>query len=126
MAVIAGDGDERVVMIAPTAGGPPRAIYRTSDDDQLMGTAWTRGGGRVLAFRRLPKGGGGEVWSIPTNGGSPEKSPLRIQPSEGAAVSPEGPAVSPDGTQVAFVGGSRKSEIWVMTGLFQDTKAAVR
>jgi hypothetical protein len=32
--------------------------------------------------------------------------------------------VSPDGTQVAFGGINSKSEVWVMTGLFQDAKPA--
>jgi Tol biopolymer transport system component len=109
------DGPAQLIMVAPTAGGPPREIYRT-DGVGFTGTTWAQDAGHVLAFRGAD-GGGGAVWSIPTKGGSPEKSPLRIKPSET-------PAVSPDGTQIAFVGGKRTSEIWVMTGLFPDAKPA--
>ena len=103
------------VMVAPAAGGPPREIYRGAEDVSFSGISWARDGGHILAFRRVPAGG--EVWSFPTRGGSPEKSALRVQPSEQ-------PAVSPDGTQVAFVGGHKDSEIWIMTGLFPDAKPA--
>jgi hypothetical protein len=110
-------GRGRGLMAVPTAGGQPREFYRFPDEVNYdMNIAWTQDGRHVLAFRPLPNGG--EVWSIPTNGGSPEKSPLRIRPSEGKKL-------SPDGTQIAFVGGNRSSEIWVMTGLFQDAKPAV-
>jgi hypothetical protein len=115
MAFIAVDGSATLVMVAPTAGGPPREILRHADIGYYFtGTAWTEDGGHVLAFCRV-----GEIWSLPAKGGSPEKSPLNIRPSEP-------PVVSPDGTQVALVGGKYSSEIWVMTGLFPDAKAAVR
>ncbi len=114
MAFTSGGERGRLVLVAPTAGGPARELYR-SDNLNLVSTAWTQDGSHVLAFRRLPAGG--EFWSFPTQGGSPEKSSLRMRPSEP-------PAVSPDGTQIAFVGGNRTSEIWVMTGLFQDGKPA--
>jgi Tol biopolymer transport system component len=116
VAFIARDGPATTIMIAPTAGGPPREIGRVTHD--LVGqTTWTPDGGRVLTFRALVSGG--ELWSFPTKGGSPEKSSLRVRPSAGETT-----AVSPDGTQIAFVGGSFKAEVWVMTGLFQNTKAA--
>lgn len=120
MAFAVWDGSTALLMVAPTAGGPPREIYRAPADVSLAGSftgiTWTQDGGHVLAFRRLPDGGG-EVWSLPTKGGSPEKSPLHVRPSEQ-------PVVSPDGTRVAFVAGNNKSEVWVMTGLFQDAKLA--
>jgi hypothetical protein len=103
------------VMVAPAAGGPPREIYRGAEDVSFSGISWARDGGHILAIRRVAAGG--EVWSFPTRGGPPEKSALRVQPSEQ-------PAVSPDGTQVAFVGGGKDSEIWVMTGLFPAAKPA--
>jgi Tol biopolymer transport system component len=117
---ISPDGQQRAfvsrgaLMVAPTAGGPPRAISGLPSSG-VSSLAWTRNGSHVLVFRRAAQGPGGEVWSISLKGGSPEKSTLRMQPSGE-------PAVSPDGTQIAFVGGGRKSEIWVMTGLLQDAK----
>jgi hypothetical protein len=58
---------------------------------------------------------GGEIWSIPTKGGTPEKSPIHVRPDEQ-------PVVSPDGTQIAFVGRKSSQELWVMTGLLPATK----
>jgi hypothetical protein len=109
------DGLAQSVMVAPTAGGQPREIYRGTDRPYFAGIAWTQDGGHVLVLHPLDHGG--EIWSLPTKGGSPEKSPLRLRPSET-------PAVSPDGTQIAFVGGDGSSEIWVMTGLFPTAKPA--
>jgi len=61
VAFIARDGPATTIMIAPTAGGPPREIGRVNYD--LVGqTAWTPDGGRVLSFRALVSGG--ELWSF--------------------------------------------------------------
>ena len=109
-----GTGAGYVVMVAPTAGGPPRELGRLPDDHVFItATAWTPDGGHVLALR-FPNSRG-EVWSIPAGGGLPEKSTL------GMGVS--SPAVSPAGTQVAFVGTNTLGEVWVMTGLFPDAKS---
>ncbi len=104
-----------VLMVASTADGAPREIFRVTDNLSLRSTAWTQDGSHVLAFRG--PAARGSIWSFPTDGGSPEISPLRMRPSEM-------PAISPDGTQVAFVGGSTTAEIWVMTGLLPSAKTA--
>jgi Tol biopolymer transport system component len=114
---IAEDGLAQLIMVAPTAGGTAHELFRSTDDLRATGTTWTRDGARVLVFCVRSNGKGGEVWSLPVTGGQPEKSPLRILPTEA-------PAVSPDGTRVAFVGGSEKSEIWAMSGLFPEAKPA--
>ena len=116
IAFTAFQGADHLLMVASTAGGPPREIYRVTDGLSLCCSAWTQDGGHVLAFRGPASRG--TIWSFSTNGGPPEKSQLRVRPSET-------PAVSPDGTQIAFVGGSNSSEIWVMTGLFPGTKPLV-
>ena len=77
---------------------------------------WMPDGGHLVLLRRLPAGG--ELFSISTKDGSVEKSTLRIKTQD------LGGTVSPDGTQLAFVGGDNKAEIWVMTGLFQEAKPA--
>ena len=117
MAFIAMDEHEQLLMAAPTAGGPPREIYRVSDNPPLRATAWTLDGGHILAFRGpAPRGA---IWSFPTNGGTPEESQVQVRPAEM-------PAVSPDGTQIAFVGYNNSKEVWVMTGLFKDGTAAAK
>ncbi len=103
------DRDGQALMVVPTAGGAPREIYRRTEDRRLRGTDWTPDGSFVVAMCGPSPG---SIWSIPTRGGSPVRSPLRMRPSEK-------PAISPDGRQIAFVGGSNTSEIWVMTGLFK-------
>ncbi len=117
VAFIARDPLGTSIMIAPSAGGPSREIYRGTNDGYFWSTAWARDGGHLLALHNQAPMPGGELWSFPAKGGPPEKSPLRVRPSEK-------PAVSPDGTQIAFVGGSAKSEVWVMTGLLKDAKKA--
>jgi hypothetical protein len=54
-------------------------------------------------------------------GGPPEESALHLEVNATLNLNS---AVSPDGTQFAFVGGGRKPEVWVMTGLFPDSKSA--
>jgi Tol biopolymer transport system component len=112
----------RLVMIAPTAGGPAREIYRSEDFRLRDALDWTKDGSRVLAFYDGGHGSG-ELWSFPLKGGSPEKSALHVGAN---ATIDLNSAVSPDGTQFAFVGGGRRPEVWVMTGLFQGAKAASR
>jgi Tol biopolymer transport system component len=109
------EADEDAVIVASVGDGLPRELYR-SNGEAFRFTAWTLDGGHVLAFRRT-LGGEGDVLSIPTKGGKPEKFPMRIAANEQ-------PVVSPDGTQIAFVAYGRKPEIWVMTGLFGNEKAA--
>ena len=101
-------------MVAPTAGGPAREL--SGPIPIVQSTTWTQDGGHVLA---IAVAGQLEAWSYPIGGGAPEKSPLRM-----SIAGSDAPMISPDGSQVAFVGGSYKSEIWVMTGLFKDSKSA--
>jgi Tol biopolymer transport system component len=113
--------DHRLVMIAPTAGGPPREIYRDEDLYRVGATVdWTQDGSRVLAFYDGGHGNG-ELWSFPVKGGPPERSALHV--GANATISLNS-AVSPDGTQFAFVGGGRKPEVWVMPSLFPPAKTA--
>jgi Tol biopolymer transport system component len=115
MVFLSWDGPAHTVIVVPTAGGAPRELYRDSDDDLIFeASAWMPDGGHVVLL--CSKSGGGEVWSFPTKGGPPERSSL---PAQSSKYKPE---VSPDGTQIAFVGGNRKPEIWVMTGLLPDTR----
>lgn len=101
----------QVVLAAPIPAGQPRELHRFpgNDDYFVTGLAWTPDKRHVLVFRR--KRSGGEVWAIPTQGGSPVRSPIALKPSEP-------PAVSPDGTQVAFVARENKTEIWTLTGIW--------
>ena len=111
---------QRLVMIAPTAGGSSREIYR-DDYPYRLGSPldWTQDGSHVLAFYSGP--GREELWSFPVKGGPPEESALHLEVNATLNLNS---AVSPDGTQFAFVGGGRKPEVWVMTGLFPDSKSA--
>ncbi|MBI4910908.1 MAG: PD40 domain-containing protein [Acidobacteria bacterium] len=117
MAFIVGDDPNTpAVMVAPTAGGSPREIYRAAEAVKLHGrTNWTHDSRHVLAFRFMPSGG--ELWSFPTKGGPPEVSSMRVRPIQE-------PFVSPDGTQIAFLGGNTGTEIWVMTGLLPKSTLA--
>jgi hypothetical protein len=98
-------------MTAPTQGGPPTGICHVPDETSFSNVAWTADGQHVLAFRTLPSGG--EIWSIPVTGGSPEISAIRVHPIEP-------PAISPDGSHIAFVGSKFRGELWALTGLLQD------
>ena len=111
----------RSVMIAPTAGGTPREIYRDESGYRLGDTLdWTQDGSHLLAFYAEP--GRGELWSFPVKGGPPEKSALQ-EGFQGLNIGLN-TAVSPDGTQFAFVGGGRKPQVWVMPSPFPSAKTA--
>lgn len=106
-------GGDRL-MVVPTKGGAPREVFRRGQKEGwFTGMAWSRDGKRILAFHRTQLGG--ELLSIPVDGGPVHSSPIKVTPSEQ-------PAVSPDGTQIAFVGGNWKSEIWMLTGLLADPR----
>lgn len=106
---------QRTLVVVPSSGGEMREIYRFDPNDgAIAGLAWTKDGSKVLVFQTRENATGGEIRSIPLDGGPILKSSIHVRPSER-------PVVSPGGTQVAFVGGSRKSEIWMVTGLLGDS-----
>ena len=114
LAILVRYRDHGSVMIVPTAGGSPREIYR-NEDAPIASLDWAQDGAHVLAFASAGGSVGGELWSFPVKGGPPQKSSLHMR-FNGAA------AVSPDGRQIAFVGGSRRPEVWTMPGLFPPAK----
>lgn len=107
LAVLAADKDY-ALMIAPAAGGPPRDLYRGKDRLE-GGLAWTADGKQVLAFRHEQRQAA--IWSFPASGGPPEKSTPYVGIKGDCAA-------SPDGTQIAFVGGGVKREIWIASDIF--------
>ena len=104
----------RSLLVAPVAGGPSRELY-SGKNPIREGLDWTADGKHVLAF--YDDRDKTELWSFPTAGGPPEKSALQV-PLNSFFTS----SVSPDGSHIAFVGGTNKKEVWVMTGLSHPTE----
>jgi len=110
IAFIRGKGGKRSVMVAAVSGGEPRELYRDGDGEiSYRGLAWTKDGKHVLAFSS--ERGREAVFSLPVEGGPPQKSPVHVR------LSSPGTAISPDGRQIAFVGGGRDISILQTTGL---------
>jgi Tol biopolymer transport system component len=113
VAFIAGTNTGPAVMVAPSAGGTPRELYR-GPGRFFNTTLWTQDGAHVLVFSHTQSGS--DAWSIPVKGGAPEKSSLRLSPGNAA--------VSPDGTQIVFAAGKGGPGVWAMTGLVPEAKPA--
>jgi len=73
---------------------------------------WSKDGHRV--FFKLQ---GGDIYSIPAEGGSPQ--PLGIGPH-----SPYFLSLDPDGTQLVFADEQWNNQLWVLKNVFSDAKAA--
>ena len=104
--------NERVVKIAPLAGGEPRELFRTK------GTAasiqWRADGRHVVVGASDREDA--VLWLVPMDGGKPpQKSTL------GKGVL--GPCLHPDGRQVAFYNRSEAGgEVWVMENFLPPAK----
>jgi Tol biopolymer transport system component len=120
VAYLASFDPDRVLTIAPIAGGAARELKRETFAMQGLTEPllWSPDGNHLLVFGR--EYGAEALWSFPAKGGAPQKSPLHVGLTDYSSA-----AVSPDGTQIAFVGGKRKFEIWQLTGLFPAPKAPV-
>jgi hypothetical protein len=109
---------DRVLTIASIAGGAPRELHREvfAMRGLMEPLIWTPDGTHLLVFSS--DYGREALWSFPVKGGPPQKTALLVPVNNNFTA-----AVSPDGTQIAFVGGRRKFEIWQLTGLLPAAKA---
>ena len=106
------DGNREVYVI-PAKGGEPRRLTYTStnsrDDlgDRMgpnnMVMTWTNDGKQILYRNRISDGFAGQLWTIPVEGGMPNKLPL---PEGGWA------SYSPDGSKMAYNRVMREFRTW--------------
>ena len=99
------------IVTLSAGGGEPKEVYRSSPQwgDAVV---WSKDGHRV--FFKLQ---GGDIYSIPAEGGSPQ--PLGI-----GLHSPYFLSLNPDGTQFVFTDEQWNNQLWVLKNLFGEASAA--
>lgn len=97
------------IALLPVAGGEPRDIFESSNAliQSRGGLQWTPGGEELLVVTRpFDPPGPQELWIMPAAGGEPR----RLFAFENMYHV----RLHPDGRRIAFTGGTRRGELWVM------------
>ncbi len=110
--------------VSPAAGGGARELFRPQGQDDFgsfqEGLAWSPDG-RAIIFgtnhQTGSQGGATELWSIPAEGGKPQKLGLAMTGLRGLRF-------HPDGRRVAFTAGGSKDEVWVLENFLPAFKVA--
>ena len=109
-------------MLMPTTGGAPRELLQVRPPESIRPNelAWTRDG-QYLLFVKAQSQQPASLWRISVKGGEPQPLGLKMEGISDLRL-------HPDGRQIAFTGGERKLEIWVMENFLataQKGKASV-
>jgi len=105
LAVSVARDPEAVLLIVPVDGGPARELLRVPETG-AFGMGWTPDGRRIL-FSRRGNFENRELWQVPVEGGEARSTGLTMW---GLAEF----RIHPDGRRIAFTGGGRQSEVWVL------------
>ena len=115
--------DTENVMVLDIASGSVRELLRIPPPEFVFSADWTRDG-QYLIFAKVHPQQPASLWRIPVKGGEPQRLELTMSGLRDL----RGLRVHPDGRQLAFTGGERKLEIWVMENFLpavQKGKASV-
>lgn len=114
------EGREHTILsVLPAAGGPLKEIFRRQAPagiSQTMGVFWAPDN-EHLFFSTHSVGATGEptrLWRADYVGSNPDVT--EVEDADGLLLSAQA-VVSPDGTRIAFVSGSERGEVWMMTNL---------
>lgn len=100
--------------VIPTSGGEGRVVHRRSSEERDPGVAWTPDGDEILFNAPDPAAEGTVLYAVPVSGGEPREV-LEIGPSRGIAF-PLAITAHPAGARIAFVGGAKRGELWMLEG----------
>ncbi|MGI9065086.1 MAG: tetratricopeptide repeat protein, partial [Pyrinomonadaceae bacterium] len=108
------DGSSKVaaVKVLPAAGGEPREVLRSQENENFPGNSyilWTPDG-RYLLYTKggtKPDDQKFDLWRVPVEGGPPKKTELSMNNLRFMRL-------HPDGRHIAFTAGEFKGEVWVM------------
>ena len=121
--------EESAVMVAPTAGGEPREVYRQRGRTGLGNRGaieWAPDGRSILLYNAPAEGPSG-IWQVPLDGGAPRLilDDRQLTPLvQGERGQPRDFRLSPDGRRLAYQAGRDRSEIWRMTGFPTDAQVS--
>ncbi len=104
--------------IAPTGGGTPIELFRSTEVLQPAG--WIRDGSAVLFTRPGAESGAHkssrvELWAVSVKGGDPQSLNLAMDSLREVRV-------NPDGQRIAFTSGYPDYEFWVMSNIVSEKK----
>lgn len=90
-----------------------RVLTHNPTNSSSLGSAWSPNG-RLLAFDRFPRSGGGQVWLMRADGTG--KRMVVGRPGAVPSVFDDSPAWSPDGRWIIFVhaGGAGREQLWAV------------
>ena len=79
------------------------------------GTAWTPDGRHVLFTKTKAKSSDMTLWSVPAQGGAPNKIDLTMSSLRELQI-------HPDGKRIAFAAGQDQTEVWVLENFLRAPK----
>lgn len=107
----------RLLMTIPTEGGEPNILYRGDYTHPMPSkSVWTRDGRYILAVAKDGQDRA-RVWAFPAEGGEPRKLDLGM-PGMGSLD------LSPEGDRLVFAGTEGEEEVWTISNLLPDDRAA--
>jgi Tol biopolymer transport system component len=108
--------NQRTLTTLPTAGGPPRELYRGDSNHPLPAAAvWTRDGKYVLAVSLEDGSNQQRLWAFPSDGGEPRKLDLTMSAIRSMQL-------SPDGRRLAFTGTQARPGVWTIKNLLPNIR----
>ena len=109
----------RSLDVFSVTGGEARELVRLQDGEEMTGypgTAWTPDGRYVLFTKTKAKSADMTLWSVPAQGGAPNKIDLTMPSLRDLRI-------HPDGTRIAFTAGQDQMEVWVLENFLRPPKA---
>jgi dipeptidyl aminopeptidase/acylaminoacyl peptidase len=105
----------QVLKILPIAGGEPREVLRVKEPESILFSSvidWTPDGRHLIFAKQRTKQSSAELWRVSVEGGEPQSLGITSEQVLGLQV-------HPDGRRIAYSGGRRGVEVWVMENFLQ-------
>jgi Tol biopolymer transport system component len=117
-----------ILHVMPVEGGQPRELLRVSAPDDVRAPTWSSDGKFLMYFKLDTQDPNRtvEVWSIPVEGGTPQKIDLGGQvpaiPGNDADLN-KSIRIHPDGRRIAIETMEPKAGVWMMENLLAHVQA---
>ncbi|MBZ5585311.1 MAG: hypothetical protein LAQ30_24530 [Acidobacteriia bacterium] len=115
-------GKSSSLLLIPIDGGEPRELLRVTAPQRFWPmVAWMPDGQGVVVRKLLfdSENAAEELLLVPVGGGQPRKLEIDTRYLNVSRIN-----IHPDGRQVAYLGGDKKNEVWVLENFLPVAKAA--
>jgi Tol biopolymer transport system component len=111
-----GKRDKAALIIMPAAGGEPRELYSSDQENELLlALSWMPDSKYILFVIREHEPEKFSLWRIAKEGGEPQKLGLEMEINN--------LSVHPDGRHITFNSGTQPKEVWVMENFLPESTA---